>query len=67
MDTESGEGAGERIEVCTGGPSPQLKASLLSFVTWLWLEPLIKIGNKKPLTVQSDFLLTSSSFIFYFF
>lgn len=58
MDTESG--VGERIEVCTRGPSPQLKASLPSFVTWHWLESLIKIGNKKPLTVQSDFLLTSS-------
>lgn len=62
MDTEGGEGVGERIEVCTRGPSPQLKASLLSFVTWLWLEPLIKIGNKKPLTVQSDFLTSSLSF-----
>lgn len=42
---------GEQGRVVTGGPSPLLKASLFSFLTWQWVQPLITTGQKKPLEV----------------
>lgn len=42
---------GEQGRVVTGGPSPVLKASLFSLLTWQWVQPLITTGQKKPLEV----------------
>lgn len=42
---------GEQGRGVTGGPSPLLKASLFSFLTWQWVQPLITAGQKKPLEV----------------
>jgi hypothetical protein len=42
---------GEQGRVVTGGPSPMLKASLFSFLTWQWVQSLITTGQKKPLEV----------------
>ncbi|KAL3697480.1 hypothetical protein R1sor_011556 [Riccia sorocarpa] len=33
----------------TAGPSPELKANWLSYITWQWCQPLVNLGNKKAL------------------
>lgn len=35
----------------TGKPCPLSNASIFSFLTWQWVQPLITIGNKKTLEV----------------
>ncbi|CAM6097000.1 unnamed protein product [Calypogeia fissa] len=43
---------GLKTKVKTGGPSPELKANVLSYFTWQWVQPLINLGNEKPLQME---------------
>ncbi|KAL2644293.1 hypothetical protein R1flu_011880 [Riccia fluitans] len=43
------EPLGLKFRPKTAGPSPELKANVLSYTTWQWCQPLVNLGNKKPL------------------
>ncbi|KAL2644290.1 hypothetical protein R1flu_011877 [Riccia fluitans] len=43
------EPLGLKFRPKTAGPSPELRANMLSCFTWQWCQPLVNLGNKKPL------------------
>lgn len=49
----------------TRGSSPELKASIPSFLFWQWLRPLIVVGNRKPLEAEDLFDLNPKEGTYY--
>jgi hypothetical protein len=49
----------------TRGSSPELKASIPSFLFWQWLRPLIIVGNRKPLEPEDLFDLNPKEGTYY--
>lgn len=53
MEEETEPEHEERIpNMTTGRPCPMMQASLLSYLTWQWMQPVITTGNSKILEVS---------------